>query len=135
MRKRRLKAEGEHMGDVGKIRKKRSAALRPAVLAASGRFCSPFCFWRRQGFSLTGTIRRRNGAGAEDAGVLPADAFPAGSVTEKGLVNLAMQEGVSVTADSAETEAFSPEKAADGNGPMQPAAGPPPMKRGSLSTG
>ena len=59
MRKRRLKAEGEHMGDVGKIRKKRSAALRPGRFGCFRPLLLTLLFWRRQGFSLTGTIRRR----------------------------------------------------------------------------
>ena len=115
MRKRRLKAEGEHMGDVGKIRKKRSAALRPGRFGCFRLLLLTLLFLAAAGLFLDGDDPKKNGAGAEDAGVLPADAFPAGSVTGEGLVNLAMQEGVSVTADSAETEAFSPEKAADGN--------------------
>ena len=108
MRKRRLKAEGEHMGDVGKIRKKRSAALRPGRFGCFRLLLLTLLFLAAAGLFLDGDDPKKNGAGAEDAGVLPADAFPAGSVTGEGLVNLAMQEGVSVTADSAETEAFSP---------------------------
>lgn len=43
------------------------------------------------------------------------DGFPAGSASGGTLLNLALQEGVTVTADSVEAEQFSPEKAADGN--------------------
>lgn len=103
------------MGGVGKIRKKRTGTVR------SGRFC---CFrllllflllLAAAGLLLDGDDPKKSGAGAEGTGVFPADSFPVGSVTGAELVNLALQEGVTVTADSVETETFSPEKAADGN--------------------
>ena len=59
-----------------------------------------------------------SGDGRKDEGSADgqeAESFPAGSVSGKEMVNLALSEGVRVTADSTETEAFSPEKAADGN--------------------
>ena len=103
------------MGGVGKIRKKRTGTVR------SGRFC---CFrllllflllLAAAGLLLDGDDPKKSGAGVECTGVFPADSFPVGSVTGAELVNLALQEGVTVTADSVETETFSPEKAADGN--------------------
>ena len=82
--------------------------------------------------SLTGTIRKKNRRRRGRCGRLfLADAFPAGSVTGAELVNLALQEGVTVTADSVETEAFSPEEGGGREtGAMLPAAGPPPMRAG-----
>ena len=61
--------------------------------------------------SGSGGLQEQAVSGARAGG----DGFPAGSASGGTLLNLALQEGVTVTADSVEAEQFSPEKAADGN--------------------
>ena len=70
-------------------------------------------FWAAAALFLYGDDPEGNGVQGQERS--PADSFPVGSVSGKTMVNLALQDGVLVTADSVETETFSPEKAADGN--------------------
>ena len=70
-------------------------------------------FWAAAALFLYGDDPEGNGVQGQERA--PADSFPVGSVSGKTMVNLALQDGVLVTADSVETETFSPEKAADGN--------------------
>ena len=80
---------------------KKGAAAAAAVLL----LCAAMAIF------LSGDGRKEDGS----ADMQEAESFPAGSASGKEMVNLALSEGVRVTADSTETEAFSPEKAADGN--------------------
>ncbi|HIY61819.1 MAG TPA: family 20 glycosylhydrolase [Candidatus Eisenbergiella pullistercoris] len=80
---------------------KKGAAAAAAVLL----LCAALAIF------LSGDGRKEGGS----VDMQEAESFPAGSASGKKMVNLALAEGVRVTADSTETEAFSPEKAADGN--------------------
>lgn len=115
MRKRRLKAEGEHIGGVEPIRKKRTGVVRSGRFGCFRLFLLFVLLLAAAALFLDGDDPEKIGAGAEGMGASLADAFPVGSVTGAELVNLALQEGVTVTADSVETETFSPKKAADGD--------------------
>ena len=115
MRKRRLKAEGEHIGGVEPIRKKRTGVVRSGRFGCFRLFLLFVLLLAAAALFLDGDDPEKIGAGAEGTGASLADAFPVGSVTGAELVNLALQEGVTVTADSVETETFSPKKAADGD--------------------
>ena len=115
MRKRRLKAEGEHIGGVEPIRKKRTGVVRSGCFGCFRLFLLFVLLLAAAALFLDGDDPEKIGAGAEGTGASLADAFPVGSVTGAELVNLALQEGVTVTADSVETETFSPKKAADGD--------------------
>ena len=70
-------------------------------------------FWAAAALFLYGDDPEGNGVQGQERS--PADSFPVGSVSGKTMVNLALQDGVLVTADSVETETFSPKKAADGD--------------------
>ena len=115
MRKRRLKAEGEHIGGVEPIRKKRTGVVRSGRFGCFRLFLLFVLLLAAAALFLDGDDPEKIGAGAEGTGASLADVFPVGSVTGAELVNLALQEGVTVTADSVETETFSPKKAADGD--------------------
>ena len=115
MRKRRLKAEGEHIGGVEPIRKKRTGVVRSGRFGCFRLFLLFVLLLAAAALFLDGDDPEKIGAGVEGTGASLADVFPVGSVTGAELVNLALQEGVTVTADSVETETFSPKKAADGD--------------------
>ena len=115
MRKRRLKAEGGHIGGVEPIRKKRTGVVRSGRFGCFRLFLLFVLLLAAAALFLDGDDPEKIGAGVEGTGASLADVFPVGSVTGAELVNLALQEGVTVTADSVETETFSPKKAADGD--------------------
>ncbi len=64
---------------------------------------------------LSGDDPKESGTGVKGTAASAAESFPAGSASGAEMVNLSLQEGVTVTADSVEAEQFSPEMAADGN--------------------
>ena len=74
---------------------KKGAAAAAAVLL----LCAALAIF------LSGDGRKEGGS----VDMQEAESFPAGSASGKEMVNLALAEGVRVTADSTETEAFSPE--------------------------